>query len=45
MHSLISLKFGKIKEHIKVNSDREFGMNLISIQVRSVDLRRKLLSC
>ena len=39
MHYLITLKFGTNKEHIKVNSGTEFGMNLISIQcVRSDDL-------
>ena len=32
MYSLIALKFGTNKEHIKVNSGTEFGMNLISIQ-------------
>jgi len=38
MHSLIALKFGTNKEHIKVNSSTEFAMNLISIQcVRSVE--------
>jgi len=42
MRSLIALKFGKNKEHIKANSGTEFGMNLISIQcVRSIDSRRK----
>jgi len=36
MHSLIALKFGTTKEHIKVNSGTEFGINLVSIQcVRS----------
>ena len=42
MGSLVALKFGTSKEHIKVNSGSEFGMNLISIQcVRSDDSRRK----
>ena len=42
MHSLIALKFGTNKEHIKVNSGTEFGMNLVSIQcVRGVDSCRK----
>ena len=45
IHSLIALKFGTNKEHIKVNSGTEFGMNLISIQcVRSVDSHRKWLN-
>ena len=36
MRSLIALKFGTNKEHIKENSGTEFGMNLRSIQcVRS----------
>jgi len=39
MHSLIALKFGTNKEHIKANSATKFGMNLISIQcVKSNDL-------
>jgi len=38
MCSLIALKFFTNKEHIKVNSGTEFGMNLISVQcVRSDD--------
>ena len=38
MRSLIALKFGTNKQHIKVNSGEEFGMNLVSIQfVRSDD--------
>ena len=42
MHSLIALKFGTNKKHIKVNSATEFGINLITIQsVRSADSRRK----
>jgi len=32
MCSMIALKFGSNKEHIKVNSGTEFGINLISIQ-------------
>ena len=41
MCSLIALKFGKNKEHIRVNSGTEFGMNLVSIQcVRSNDSRK-----
>ena len=32
MCSLIALKFGTNKEHIKVNSGTKFGMNLISMQ-------------
>ena len=45
MHSLIALKFVINKEHIKVNSGTEFGMNLIGIQcVRSIDLSRKWLN-
>jgi len=45
MCSLIALKFGTNKEHIKVNSGTEFGMNLISTQCeRSDDLRRKWLN-
>ena len=31
MCSPIALKFGTDKEHIKVNSGTEFGMNLIGI--------------
>ena len=42
MHSLIALKFGINKEHIKENSGTEFGMNLVSIQcVISDDLCKK----
>jgi len=38
MWSLMALKFGTNKEHIKVNSGTEIGINLISIQcVRSDD--------
>jgi len=45
MCSLIALKFGTKKEHIKVNSGTEFGINLINIQcVRSDDLHRKWLN-
>ena len=45
MCSPIALKFGTDKEHIKVNSGTEFGMNLIGNQcVRSDDLHRKWLN-
>ena len=40
MCSLIALKFGTNKEHIKVNSGAEFGMNLTMCKEH-----RKLLSC
>ena len=40
MRSLIALKFGTMKEHIKVNSGTEFAVNLNSIQcVRIVSLK------
>ena len=42
MRSLITLKCVTNKEHIKVNSGTQFGMNLISIQcVGSIDSHRK----
>ena len=45
MCSLIALKFGTNKEHIKVNLGTEFGMNLLSIQyVRSDDSLKKCLN-
>jgi len=45
MCGLIALKFGTNREHIKVDSGTEFGMNLVTIQyVRSNDLCRKWLN-
>jgi len=45
MYSLIALKFGANKEHIKLNSGTEFGMNFISMNPHLLRFSNQRYTC